>query len=78
MVCYGTAKRADSPGERVASRRQGARILGEIAAAGINLLAYSGFPVGGGRSQLDLVVEPRSLGWRARVTAIPPDGERLC
>jgi hypothetical protein len=36
---------------------QGARILSEIADAGINLLAYSGFPVGGGRSQLDLVVE---------------------
>jgi hypothetical protein len=36
---------------------QGARMLGEIAQAGINLLAYSGFPVGRGRSQLDLVVE---------------------
>jgi hypothetical protein len=36
---------------------QGARILSEIADAGINLLAYSGFPIGDGRSQLDLVVE---------------------
>ncbi len=36
---------------------QGARILSEITDAGINLLAYSGFPAGGGRSQLDLVVE---------------------
>ncbi len=36
---------------------QGARILSEIAEAGINLLAYSGFPAGGGKSQLDLVVE---------------------
>ncbi|MEZ0335170.1 MAG: hypothetical protein ACAI18_14260 [Gemmatimonadales bacterium] len=51
---------------------QGAKILGEIARAGINLLAYSGFPVGGGRSQLDLVVEDvgplrrlaRRNGWR--------------
>jgi hypothetical protein len=51
---------------------QGARILGEIARAGINLLAYSGFPVGGGKSQLDLVVEQtgpllrlaRKNGWR--------------
>ena len=51
---------------------QGARILSEIADAGINLLAYSGFPVGGGRSQLDLVVEDvgplrrvaRRNGWR--------------
>ena len=51
---------------------QGARILSEIADAGINLLAYSGFPVRGGRSQLDLVVEDvgplrrvaRRNGWR--------------
>jgi len=51
---------------------QGAKILGEIARAGISLLAYSGFPVGGGRSQLDLVVEDvgplrrlaRRSGWR--------------
>ena len=51
---------------------QGAKILGEISRAGINLLAYSGFPVGGGKSQLDLVVEEagpllrlaRRHGWR--------------
>jgi len=51
---------------------QGAKILGEIARAGISLLACSGFPVGGGRSQLDLVVEDvgplrrlaRRNGWR--------------
>jgi hypothetical protein len=51
---------------------QGAGILNEIMGAGINLLAYSGFPVGGGRSQLDLVVEDmgplsrvaRRNGWR--------------
>ena len=51
---------------------QGARILAELADAGINLLAYSGFPAGGGRSQLDLVVEnvaplrrvARQNGWR--------------
>jgi hypothetical protein len=51
---------------------QGARILSEISRAGINLLAYSGFPAGGGKSQLDLVVEnigpvrrlARQNGWR--------------
>ena len=51
---------------------QGARVLGEITRAGINLLACSGFPAGGGRSQLDLVVEDvgplrrvaRQNGWR--------------
>ena len=51
---------------------QGARVLAELADAGINLLAYSGFPAGGGRSQLDLVVDnvgplrrvARRNGWR--------------
>ena len=51
---------------------QGARVLAELTNAGINLLAYSGFPVGGRRSQLDLVVEDigplrrvaRRNGWR--------------
>lgn len=51
---------------------QGARILAELSSAGIDLLAYSGFPIGGGRSQLDLVVEnigplrrvARRNGWR--------------
>lgn len=51
---------------------QGARVLGELSDAGIDLLAYSGFPVGGGRSQLDLVVDDigplrrlaRRNGWR--------------
>ena len=51
---------------------QGARILGELTDAGVNLVAYSGFPVGGGRSQIDLVVEDvgalrrvaRRNGWR--------------
>jgi hypothetical protein len=36
---------------------QGARILAELKEASVNLLAYSGFPIGGGRSQLDFVVE---------------------
>jgi hypothetical protein len=51
---------------------QGARVLSELSNAGISLLAYSGFPVGGGRSQLDLVVDDigplrrvaRRNGWR--------------
>jgi hypothetical protein len=51
---------------------QGARVLAEVARAGILLLAYSGFPVGGGKSQLDLVVDDigplrrlaRRNGWR--------------
>jgi hypothetical protein len=51
---------------------QGARILAELERADVNLLAYSGFPIGGGRSQLDLVLEDigplrriaRKNGWR--------------
>jgi hypothetical protein len=51
---------------------QGARVLSELTSAGVDLLAYSGFPVGGGRSQLDLVVDDmaalrrvaRRNGWR--------------
>ena len=36
---------------------QGAALLGGVANAGINLLAHSGFPVGGGNAQLDFVAE---------------------
>jgi hypothetical protein len=45
----------DEPGE-------GARILSAIKDSGVNLLAFLGFPLGDGRSQLDLVPEdPQSL-----------------
>jgi hypothetical protein len=45
----------DAPGE-------GQRILSALQESGVNLLAYLGFPLDGGRSQLDLVPEdPRSL-----------------
>jgi hypothetical protein len=51
---------------------QGARMLDELERAGVDLLAYSGFPAGGGRSQLDLVLEDmgslkrtaKKNGWR--------------
>ncbi len=43
---------------KVSSRAgQGAKILGEIKNAGISLLAFSGFPDKGGKSQLDLVAD---------------------
>ena len=32
-------------------------ILDQIKSAGINLLAFSGFPIGGGKSQVDLVAD---------------------
>jgi hypothetical protein len=34
---------------------QGAKVLGDLKKAKVNLLAYSGFPTSGGNSQLDLV-----------------------
>ena len=34
-----------------------ANILGQLKAAGINLQAFSGFPTGGGKAQIDLVAE---------------------
>lgn len=41
---------------RVPSRPgQGAAVLAALRDAGIDLLAYSGFPAGGGKSQIDLV-----------------------
>ena len=45
----------DAPGE-------GERILSALKERGVNLLAYLGFPLGGGQSQIDLVPEnPESL-----------------
>src|SRR5262249_5165661 len=45
----------DAPGE-------GGRILSALKDSGVNLLAFLGFPLGGGQSQIDLVPEdPQSL-----------------
>jgi hypothetical protein len=41
---------SDTPGE-------GQRILTALKDSGVNLLAFLGFPVGGGQSQIDLVPE---------------------
>jgi hypothetical protein len=51
---------------------QGAAVLDELKKADVNLLAFSGFPIGGGKAQLDLVTEDmasvrrvaRKNGWR--------------
>ncbi len=51
---------------------QGARILAALREAGVNLLAYTGFPAGGGKAQIDLVSDDlsgvkrvaRQQGWR--------------
>ncbi len=45
----------------------GAAVLGALRAAGVNLLAYLGFPAGRGKSQLDLVpAEPAAFKLAAR------------
>jgi hypothetical protein len=36
---------------------QGAAVLAAVAEAGVNLLAFSAFPTGGGKAQVDLVAE---------------------
>ncbi len=51
---------------------QGEKVLGAIREAGINMQAFSGFPVGGGKAQVDLVSDDiasirrlaKKEGWR--------------
>jgi hypothetical protein len=51
---------------------QGERVLGELRDAGVSLLAYSGFPIGQGKAQLDFIPDDmaafrrvaRKNGWR--------------
>ncbi len=43
----------------------GARILSELRDEGVNLVAFSGFPAGGGRAQLDFI--PEDMGVLRRV-----------
>jgi hypothetical protein len=63
-VEYYYATVPDAPGE-------GQRILSALQGRGVNLLAYLGFPLGGGQSQIDLVPEdPESLKAAARQDGI--------
>ena len=51
---------------------QGAKVLAALNDAGVDLLMYSGFPIGGGKAQLDFVTDDmgglrrvaRREGWR--------------
>ena len=69
QVNYCYAKVSARPG-------QGAAVLNELQEAGVNLLAFSGFPTTGGKAQLDLVAEnmaavrrvARKNGWRLSKT----------
>ncbi|MBI2992721.1 MAG: hypothetical protein HYY48_00905 [Gammaproteobacteria bacterium] len=46
---------------------QGIRVLNALRDAGVSLLAFTGFPAGGGKAQVDLVAE--SLGAIRRVAS---------
>ena len=49
----------------------GASVLGALQEAGVNLLAYLGFPSGRGRSQIDLVPEdPATFNQAARTAGL--------
>jgi len=51
---------------------QGEKMLGKLRDEGVNLVAYSGFPIGGGKAQLDFIPEnmvafrrvARNEGWQ--------------
>jgi hypothetical protein len=53
---------------------RGVEVLGALAEAGIDLLAFSAFPAGGGRAQVDLVTDDmpglrrlaRQNGWKLK------------
>ncbi|MFQ5791447.1 MAG: hypothetical protein ACE5JI_13325 [Acidobacteriota bacterium] len=55
---------------------QGSKILGQLKEAGVNLLAFSGFPAKRGKAQLDLVCDDMAAvrrvakknGWRLSAT----------
>ncbi|MDH3215237.1 MAG: hypothetical protein OEN01_02965 [Candidatus Krumholzibacteria bacterium] len=55
---------------------QGAKILGELRKAGVNLVAFTGFPTKAGKAQLDFVTEDmagvrrlaKKNGWRLSKT----------
>jgi hypothetical protein len=69
-VEYYYATVPDTPGE-------GDRILSALKDDGVNLLAYLGFPVGGGQSQIDLVPEdPESLKEAAARAGITLSGAK--
>jgi hypothetical protein len=57
-VDYYYAMAPDKPGEA-------ARILGALSDAGVNLLAFTGFPHGGRRAQLDFMPENAAAFLRA-------------
>ena len=57
---------ADEPGEAY-------RVLSWLEEAGVKLVYFTGYPVGGGKAKLDLVVEdPGALAQAATTRGLPP------
>ncbi len=58
---------------------QGAAMLSKLRDARVNLLAFTGFPIGGGKAQIDLVSDDmagvrrvaRKEGWRLSLSFAP-------
>jgi hypothetical protein len=62
----------DRPGE-------GARLLGKLKEANVNVLSFTAFPGGGGQSQLTIVPEdPDSFPSVAKSAGLSPSGRRQC
>jgi hypothetical protein len=62
----------DKPGE-------GARLLGMLESAGVNLLSFTAFPGGGGRAQLTVVPEhPATFVVAIRSAGLPIAGMKQC
>lgn len=62
----------DKPGE-------GARSLGKLKEARVNLLSFTAFPGGGGRSQLTVVPDdPEGFTAAARSAGLGPSGRKEC
>jgi hypothetical protein len=58
---------------------RGATVLGALADAGVNLLAYSGFPAGEGKAQLDFIVDsPAAVRRVAKRHGLRTSGTKRC
>jgi len=71
-------KKVDYFSMKVPNRRgEAARALEALAASNINLLAFTGFPVGGGHSQVDFVPENTAAFRRAaRKAGLKPSARK--
>jgi hypothetical protein len=58
---------------------EGARVLGKLKEAGVNLLSFTAFPAGGGKAQLTLIPEkPEALVSAARSAGFALSPKKEC